>query len=108
MAQIDSIPDLIGNGGVEVISNRAQARGIKLHTLRFPTIRSSSVEIHITDALSAWSFNLKCIRRTAFECVGKWIIQSWCVNLIINVLTSPLKLLLTGKYIIQKALLLEA
>lgn len=87
LAQIDSVPILIGSGGVEVICDRARIWTDNLHTLWFPTIKSWSVQIHITDIGCTWSVNLEPIGRTTLECLGERIVQSRCINLIIIVST---------------------
>ena len=84
VAIIKTIPNVAWNEGVIVKSNSLWIITINLHTLWHPTIRSSSIEIDIADLICTWSIYLKRIWRTLFKCPSGWIIQPWCIYLVIR------------------------
>lgn len=68
LAQIKAIPNISGDEGI--VSKRNSPRIItrNLHSVRLPTISSTSVEIDITYLICTWSRYLKCIGGTPFKC----------------------------------------
>lgn len=77
-------PNAIRDISVEGKRNRLRVRTIDCHRLGFPTIVSVPVKVDIADLACAWPVYLKRISRAPFEGSCRWIIQSWCINLIIR------------------------
>lgn len=82
LAQIKAIPNISGDEGIVSKCNSPRIITRNLHSVRLPTISSTSVEIDITYLICTWSRYLKCIGGTPFKCSCWWIIQPWCINLI--------------------------
>lgn len=82
LAQIKAIPNITGDEGIVSKCNSPRIITRNLHSVRLPTISSTSVEIDITYLICTRSRYLKCIGGTPFKCSCWWIIQPWCINLI--------------------------
>ena len=82
---IEAKPNTTWNESVIIKSDGPCVIAVDGHSLRFPPIVSTPVEVDVTDLVRTGSMYVECIRGTPLEGTSGRIIQPRCINLIVAI-----------------------